>query len=288
MSDPHDEVLDYGLVADIPKSKELFEKKAQFHWEFYSELAYLRNQIYDALKSSVREVDSPFEFSGWQRAVKYKYSLAPLSSKGSLIDPGGRFNIGAIDSSRFPVFPALYLASDKKTALTELLGRDGPVDSLTPEELALTKSTSITVVSVSGRLESVLDIRDSKNLTGFVNLIKDFKLSKKLIAKAKSVSLFPVRIVRNATQLVKELQSPRWREWPMGFDVPASTQIFGRIVLDAGIEGILYDSVLTHSLCAAIYPQNFQNSSAYIELDDPCPPENAHKRIDATTFKNFV
>jgi hypothetical protein len=100
------------------------------------------------------------------------------------VDPGGRFNIGAIDPSRFPVFPALYFASDKKTALAELLGRGGPVDSLTPEELALTKSTSITVVSVSGKLESVLDIRDSKNLVGFINLIKDFKVSSKLITKA--------------------------------------------------------------------------------------------------------
>ncbi len=147
MNDPHDgdEVLDYGLIADIPRSKELFEQKAQFHWEFYSELAYLRNQIYDALKTSPREVAAPFEFSAWQRAVKYKYSLAPLSTKGSLVDPGGRFNIGAIDPSRFPLFPALYLASDKKTALAELLGRDGPVDSLTPEELALTKSISITL-----------------------------------------------------------------------------------------------------------------------------------------------
>ncbi len=290
MNDPHDgdEVLDYGLIADIPRSKELFEQKAQFHWEFYSELAYLRNQIYDALKSSLREVAAPFEFSSWQRAVKYKYSLAPLSTKGSLVDPGGRFNIGAIDPSRFPVFPALYLASDKKTALAELLGRDGPVDSLTPEELALTKSISVTVASVSGKLESVLDIRDSKNLAGFVNLIKGFKLSSKLITKARRVGLFPVKIVRGTNQLIKELQSPKWREWPMGYDVPASPQIFGRIVLDAGVEGVLYDSVLTHSLCSAIYPQNFQNSASYIELDGPCPPETIHNRIDSTTFKNFI
>ncbi len=74
----------------------------------------------------------------------------------------------------------------------------------------------------------------------------------------------------------------------MGYDVPAAPQIFGRIVLDAGIEGILYDSVLTHNLCSAIYPQNFQNSSAYIELHDPCPLETIHKRIDSTTFKNFI
>jgi hypothetical protein len=282
-----DEPLDFGLIADIPKSKEHFGRLAQFHWEFYSELAFLRNQIYDSLKGSLRERAGPFQFSGWQRAVKYRYSLVPLSTKGSLSDPGGRFNIGAIDPSRFPVFPALYLASDKKTALAELLGRDGPADSLTPEELALTKPTSITVVSVSGKLESVLDVRDEKNLASFVNLVKDFKLSSGLIMKARRLG-FPAKVVRDTNQLVKEFQMSKWREWPMGFDVPSSSQIFGRIVLDAGIEGILYESVLTHSLCSAIYPQNFQNSSSYIELDGPCPSETIHKRIDSTTFRNFV
>jgi hypothetical protein len=239
------------------------------------------------LKASLRERAEPFEFPGWQRAVKYKYSLAPLSTKGSLSDPGGRFNIGAIDPSHFPVFPALYLACDKKTALAELLGRDGPADSLAPEELALTKPASITVVSVSGRLESVLDVRVAQNLAGFVNLIKDFKLSTGLIMKARKLGQ-TAKVVRDADQLVKEFKGSRWREWPMIFDVPSPPQIFGRIVLDAGIEGVLYDSVLTQNLCSAFYPQNFQNSSSHIELDDPCPPETIHKRIDSTTFKNFV
>jgi hypothetical protein len=282
-----DEPLDFGLIADIPKSKEHFQRLAQFHWEFYSELAFLRNKIYDPLKASLRERTKSFEFSKWQRTVRYRYSLAPLSTKGSLSDPGGRFNIGAIDPPRFPVFPALYLASDKNTALAELLGRDGPANSLTPEELALTKPTSITVVSVSGKLESVLDVRDAKNLAGFVNLIKDFKLSSGLIMKARKLGQM-AKVVRDANQLVKDFKLPKWREWPMGFDVPSPPQIFGRIVLDAGIEGILYDSVLTQNLCSAIYPQNFQNSSSHIELDDPCPPETIHKRIDSATFKNFV
>ena len=265
----------------------MFERRAQFHWEYYSELAFLRSKIYDSLKASLRERTKSFEFSKWQRAVKYRYSLMPLSTKGSFSDPGGRFNIGAIDPSRFPLFPALYLASDKKTALAELLGRDGPADSLTPEELALTKSTSITVVSVSGRLESVLDVRDAKNLAGFINLIRDFRIPANLVMKAKNLGLV-VKIVRSADQLVKELQTSRWREWPMGYDVPSPPQIFGRIVLDAGIEGILYDSVLTNAPCSATYPQNLQNSSSYIELDDPCPPEVIQRRIDSTTFKSFI
>ena len=98
-----DEVLDSGKIADISRVKELYRAKAQFHSEYYSELEYLRSQIYDELKSSLLERAQPFEFLNWQRAVKYKYSLAPLSAKGSLVDPGGRFNIGAIDVARFPM-----------------------------------------------------------------------------------------------------------------------------------------------------------------------------------------
>lgn len=207
MNGTRDPVLDYGLIADIPKYKELFEQRAQFHWEFYSELALLRSRIYEELKTSLRERAEPFDFSKWQRAVKYKYCLSPLSTKGSLVDPGGRFNIGEIDRARFPVFSALYLASNKRTALAELLGREGPANSFSAEELALTKPTSITVVSVSGKLESALDVRDVKNLARFANLIKDFKVSSKLRMKSRKVGL-EVPLVRNANLLVKELASP--------------------------------------------------------------------------------
>jgi hypothetical protein len=126
MNGQPDEVLDSGLIADIPKTKELFEKRAQFHWEFYSELAYLRNQIYDALKTSLREVAAPFEFLGWQRAVKYKYSLDPLSTKGSLVDPGGRFNIGAMTRRAFPCFRHCTWLATKRLLLPSFSGETDP------------------------------------------------------------------------------------------------------------------------------------------------------------------
>jgi hypothetical protein len=287
MSD-QEEPLEYGLISDIPNSKARYERLVQFHWQFYSHLAYLRNQIYDSLKNALRERTTAFQFSGWQRAVKYKYSLNPLSTRGSLSDPGGRFNIGAIDTTRYAPFPALYLASDKGTALAELLGRDGGGDSLTPEELALTKAESVAAISVSGKLESVLDVRERSNLLSFVNLIRDFKPPKALITQARKLGLPTLRLVRTVGQLTKELRTANWRNWPMLFDAPSPSQIFGRIVLDAGIEGILYSSVLTEKACLALYPQNFQSSPSFVELDDPLPAENVPARIDAATFRNFL
>jgi hypothetical protein len=279
MTRQDDEPLDSGLVADIPRVRKAFEERVQFHWEYYSELALLRSRIYDKLKVALYEKANPFEFKKWQRAVKYKYTLAPLSAKGSLSDPG--------DTARFPTFAALYLARDKRTALAELLGRDGPISSFAAEELALTRSASITVVSVTGKLDSVLDVRDAKNLEPFVSLVKNFNVSDKLRAKGRKVGL-PVNLVRRAADLVVALAADRWREWPMGFDVPAVQQVFGRIAFDAGIEGILYDSVLTGGPCLAVYPQNFQNSPSFVEIDDLCPAEVVHRRIDRETFKNCI
>lgn len=277
----YEEPLDSGLVADIPKSKILYEQLRQFHWEYYSELAYHRNKIYESLKSSLRERANTFEFSRWQRVVKYKYALDPLGTNGSLVDPGGRFNIGAIDRTRYPVFAALYIASDKGTALAELLGRSVTGNLLTAEEVALTKPDSIAAVSMSGRLEAVLDVHDDRNLAAFVALIKGFRLSSALSSKARRLG-FPLQLIRTVQVLTNVLHAPDWRNWPTQFDVPAAGQTFGRIVFDAQIEGILYKSVLTEKPCLALYPQNFRNSSSYVELDDQAPSGIVQRRLDAT------
>jgi hypothetical protein len=282
-------LLESGQIEDIARSKAGLEALLKFHWEYYSELAFLRSNVYDSLKGSLLGPAKPFQFSKWQRAVKYKYSLDPLGTKGSRLEPGGRFNIGAVDPTRFVVFSGLYLGFDKRTALAELLGRDDSDGSLTPEELALTKPNSVAVVSVSGNLESVFDVRNSKDLAGFVDLIKEFQLSPALKRKAKKLGLPVSRLtlVRTVDLLQKELLKSNWRLWPMQFDVPSPSQIFGQIAMDAGIEGILYTSALTEQPCLVVYPPNLANSPSYVELDDPAPSETVPRRIDADTYSSF-
>lgn len=281
------EVLESGRVSDIIKSKARFEDLVEFHWRYYSELAFQRKQIREGLNGALRESAAAFEFAGWQRVVKYKYSLHPLSAGGSLVDPGGRFNVGAIDPTRYPMFPALYLAVDKGTALAEVLGRDTSLSSLTPEELALTKPDSISALSVSGKLEAVLDVRSASNLQQFVALIRNFKVSKALRSEAQSLGV-PQKVITSVQELQKMLGLPNWRDWPMLYDVPAAGQVFGAIAVEAGIEAVLYESVLTRKPCLAAFPQNFLNSSSFIELDDPVPSEAVPRRVDSTNFKTFV
>jgi hypothetical protein len=280
--------LESGRVSDIIKSKKLYEDLVEFHWRYYSELAFQRKRIREELNSALRDAASAFQFSGWQRVVKYKYSLDPLSSKGSLFDPGGRFNVGAIDPTRHPMFPALYLAAEKGTALAEVLGRDKDVGSLTPEQLALTKPDSISAVSVTGKLDAVIDIRTSGNLSKFVSLIKDFRLSKPLIFEARRLGWSPLTLITTVTELRTVLMLDNWRNWPTLYDVPAGSQVFGGIAVDAGIEGILYESVLTGKECLAVFPQNFLNSSSYVQLDDPAPSDDVRKRIDSGNFAEFI
>jgi len=74
----------------------------------------------------------------------------------------------------------------------------------------------------------------------------------------------------------------------MHYDLPSPSQVFGQIVMDAGIEGILYTSILTDKSCIVVYPQNFANSSSFVEIDDPVPADTVQKRIDAGSLKNFV
>lgn len=281
------EVLESGRISDILKSKAYYEQLVEFHWQYYSELAFQRNQIREQLKSALRNRACPAEFARWQRVVKYKYSLTPFSTKGSLVDPGGRFNVGEIDRTRYPMFPALYVASDKGTALAEVLGREESIGPLTPQELALTKPDSITVVSVSSKLESVLDVRDRNNLAGFVNLIRGFRLSKSLTEKARKLR-FPLRLVKSAEELRTILEQRDWGNWPMSYDVPAACQIFGGLVMNAGIEGILYNSSITQKQCLAIFPQNFLNSSSFVQLDDATPNAEVQTRIDSSNFSNVI
>ncbi|HKT89887.1 MAG TPA: RES family NAD+ phosphorylase [Candidatus Sulfotelmatobacter sp.] len=280
-------VLESGQISEITRSKVYFEELVQFHWLYYAELAFQRNKIREQIKEALREKANPYDFSKWQRIVRYKHSLTPLSAVGSLTEPGGRFNVGQLDSTRYPMFAALYIAGDKGTALAEVLGRDKNAGSLSPEELALTKPDSISAVSVSGKLDAVLDVRDRTNLTRFVNLVKHFKVSPYLRRMAKRLH-FPLNLVTTPKQLGTVLEAKNWRNWPMVYDVPAVSQIFGGLVMNAGIEGILYNSSITGKACLAIFPQTLVNSSSFVELDDAPPSREVKTRIDSSNFREFI
>ncbi len=278
-------VLDDYQGNDIKSLAKRGEKLSRYQLEFYSTLNNQRTQIISELRDSLsKNTRRGFEFTGWQRSITYEWCTKPLSSRGSLIDPGGRFNIGDIDPDRFPIFPALYIASDKATALQEHLGQDEEHHSkLSAYELALSNPQSVSIVSLSGKIENIIDLTDKKSLNSFCSLIKDFKIPISLQKSARELKLPPPTAAKTVDQILLTLLEPNWRSQPMQFDIPANSQIFGQIVSSAGIEGILYPSKMNGEPCLAIFPKNFKNSPSFIKLDDPAPPETKITILDSTT-----
>lgn len=282
----HESLISHLL--DTSEDLENFElqkdKILKHFWDLYSDLAYQRHKISDQLKNSLLEAATgPYEFSGWQRQVKYKYSLIPLSPKGSLIEPGGRFNVPNMDSIQISPFPALYIAKDKETVLQEA-GQSGYApQGLSSLDLALVRKNSISIVSIGGKLDLIIDLHNPQTLQPFLNLIKKFSISKKIIASAKEIGIKAPKIARKLDSLIENLLEPNWRAWCMQFDIPANCQIFGQLVASAKIEGILYPSKFTKKQCLAIYPQNF-DSDSFVAIEDDVP-EGTMSRLDCDIWK---
>ncbi len=282
-------ILEQGTLIELKNAKKRTAAHLRYYWNYFSELAYQRGRIEDEIGQSLNEsCTRDFELKRWQRVVKYKYSLHPLSTEGSVRRIGGRFNMGKDVNPNLPSFPALYFAIDKDTALQETLGQvEVEGSDLSPRELALMSPKSETIVSVSGRLEHVLDIRTTTSLRKFTDLIKNFELSRSVISQARLLGQGVPEIVTTPSKLRESLLLERWRALPMLFDVPSNSQIFGHLVFTAGIEGIVYPSKLTGRDCVSIFPRNFAGTSSFVELDDPAPDGVVATRMDDTNWRLF-
>ena len=207
---------------------------------------------------------------------------------GILRSEGGRFNIGArLSPGAFTPFPALYLGEDYATAYQERFGQvpDATTAGLSGAELALRKPGSFTQVRVQGRLDLVLDLGDPQALKPFVEVIKTFTLPASVTTLARQLGLRrPPGLVRSVPGLQRQLLHRHWRILPMQFDLPANTQVFGRIAAAAGMDGILYPSARhAGTRCLALYPQNWRDSASFVEVADPVPAEARVVRLDAST-----
>ena len=250
-------VLEEGSLESLEAEKKRTKALLEYYWKFYSELAYQRNEKQEEILSVLREnCVTGFAFKNWQRAVKYKYCLHPFSTVGSLSDPGGRFNIGDLNSN-IRQFPGLYVAADKDTALQETLGQSNIGSELTAQERALTNPQSETIVSVRGKIDRVFDLRNSKALKGFVQIIKKFTLPESLLELADILGEDRPKMIQNKNQLLKSLLDPDWRVWPARYDIPSNPQVFGHLLYLAQIEGVIYPSKFTGKECVAIFPHIF-------------------------------
>lgn len=276
--------LDTFSLKDVLEGKRAQEEFIKVYWDWFNELAYQRSQVVSQLKGALTEAAiGPFDFPNYYRTVKYKWSHDPLSVRGSVLDVGGRFNFGEIDRIKFPPFPCLYLGADRITAFQELFqvppdGRQG----LAPQDLALSIQSSVTSLSVFGSLDTILDLTQPDRLRDFVHLIKDFKIKESIVKAGEKIRV-KVNAVQTVPSLMNALLYPNWRAYPMHVDVPATCQIFGQLVFEAGIEGIRYPSKYDGKDCLAIFPQNFRGKDSFVQLKDQPPPGVIRTRLDSTT-----
>jgi RES domain len=247
----------------------------------YYDLERQRAARYDELCLALRAVPGiEVSVDRWVRVTDWRWNLAPLSAAGSIKAIGGRFNIGSdLDRARGQAFPCLYLAHDVETAYREYFG--APLSSrstkLTLGEFALRRETSFTTFSLKGQLDQVFDLRERSGLTNFVKIISKFDVSNDTQKFARSAGLPPPPprlIIKTPHGLQKRLLTPPsvWRLEPQMFGIPATSQIFGRFIRDAGFEAILYPSQQGGETCLAVFPGNFRASASRIEVVGDVPP----------------
>lgn len=265
------------------------ERLGRLHTALYFGLEAFRQAqgqaLLDALRTGAR---AGYEFEDWSRIVDYRYALEPVSVAGSVNGEGGRFNIGArLSPGTFTPFPALYLAEDFDTAYRERFGQamDAKNAALTGRELALRTPGSFTQVRLRGRLDLVLDVGDPAALEPFVAVIRRFELPKAVARLSHQLRLRrPPGMVRTVAGLQRQLFQSNWRVLPMQFDLPANSQVFGRIASAAGLHGILYPSARQEGKqCLALFPQNWRGSGCFIKVADPPPPGARFVWLDGTT-----
>jgi hypothetical protein len=290
---PEFTLIDRFTLAGIRAGQDFEKRIREFQWAFYAHLAQQRAEVRDRLHRALLEaaVDR-FEFSKWQRLVKYRWTLKPLSSAGSLGFPGGRFNIGAVDPS-FSTFPALYLSQELETAFQETLGqRSDAKGELSAFEIALTRRTSISLFSLSGKVHTVLDLRQPERLKPFVDIIKNFTISAELRRTSRVLARemkmpVPKLLVTSVKELLSVLLMENWRELPIQVAVPSTSQLFGQLVVTAGIEAIVYPSKYDGLPCIAIFPEAFAISSSHVVLEGQPPRQDVVTRLDQSTWQKL-
>lgn len=76
------------------------------------------------------------------------------------------------------------------------------------------------------------------------------------------------------------MQSVNWRYLPVQHSIPATCQVFGNLVRQAGFEGILYDSIRTKRQCVALFPKNFSEEGTDLEAID-LESVTEHRKLNA-------
>lgn len=177
------------------------------------------------------------------------------------------------------------MAENYDTAFSERFGMtDG---SLGSHELALRTPSSFLYARLNGEVENVFDLRSVNSLKPFFKIVKNFKLSKELRDLARESGIPPPWTVSALPQLRQTLLDPNWKHYPMQHNIPANPQIFGRLLEDAGYQGVVYPSAKGGLSCMALFVRNFESSPSYVKIADDYPKEVKIGKLDGGSWSQL-
>ena len=166
----------------------------------------------------------------------------------------------------------LYMGETKTVAYREYFGMAEKAKSkLTASEFALTPKKAYAVVPISGLLHNVLDVTRPSKLREFADILSAFTISKETQDLAVRSGLQPRDLISTTSALTKILSEKNFRGWGRNYGLPASCQIFGKLVWEAQYDGILYRSVKGGGRCLGVYPQNLEYSDSRLWIADAAP-----------------
>jgi RES domain-containing protein len=126
-------------------------------------------------------------------------------------------------------------------------------------------------------------------LKTFVEAIKDISIPEYYIKTGKKLNI-PISMATNENTLRSLFFTEEYPLWAAWLDQPAPSQLFGHYCRLAGIEGILYPSVRNpNKKNIVLFPDNFKDSNAVVELIDQAPHVPAERRkITKENYQNFI
>lgn len=281
-------ILDMFSHADIVEWKQYAGKLSNYFWIYFNSLENQRKPIKENIRAAVLKHAKQESIPTMIRMVTTLYADHPLSGKGSLNTPGGRFNFPEIEDTEFKSFPAIYVAQDPRTAFYEKFGADpnGFIEGKPEADFIFNNLADLASFSITGDVQNVLDITDDDFLREFVDVIKHIEFPVSVLFEANELGLTVPTTVKTVANLKAILEEKDWRIFPSVHDIPASCQLFGKMCRDAGVQAIKFRSAKTGEICYAIFPENFKDSSSWIVLNKP-NDGIAHQRLDSGSYQNF-
>lgn len=166
------------------------------------------------------------------------------------------------------------------------LTRETTRAGLIASELNLCAKDGVAWIAVSGNVSNIFDLTHAHGLTGIVQLLSKFKISKRVRDAERRLRANPLKLVATTGQLFQSIMTESWREFPSLVSTPSNSQLLGHLLSLAGFEGVLYSSTRTGKKDLALFTRQFHNSSSKVCAIAP-PATATQCELSSATYRDL-